>query len=69
MNDTTRAFLKDVTSMKDTFDEYGNTFLGSSRELKVLDLKVVANELARNVVAQLEVHGCQQNDTFVKERC
>ena len=54
--------------MKDALGEYGNPFVESSGDLLVLDLKDVSNESCQNVVAQLESFGCQQHDTFVRER-
>jgi len=63
-----RAFLRDVSALKATFDEFGNPFSESSSDLLVLDTKDVVDKEVIDTLYKIKQLGFQQHNTFVKER-
>ncbi|EDO43913.1 predicted protein [Nematostella vectensis] len=63
-----RAFQKDVKSLTNVLEEYGNPFEDSSRDISVLDTKVVAGEEGVIRMRMMEELGKKQWETFISER-
>ena len=51
------AFIKDVHSLIETFDELGNLFLEESADLQVLDSKEIADQSFVNTVQNAKTVG------------
>ena len=61
-------FFEDVKNMVDMLYEFGNPSMDDSKDLYVLDTKVVVNEVAvRNLYSMVDV-GIKQSQSYFKER-
>ncbi|EDO35715.1 predicted protein [Nematostella vectensis] len=63
-----RAFQKNVKSLTNVLEKYGNPFEDSSRNLSALDTKVVAGEEGVIRMRMMEELGKKQCETFISER-
>ena len=62
------AFLKDVQSMVNVMEDFGNPFEEESQDLLVLDTKEIAPPAAVDALRHAREVGQQQFDNFVRER-
>ena len=62
------TFAKDVKSLVATFEELGNPFLECSKELVVLDTKVIMHDKAMESVMSAKQLGIKQYSVFVTDR-
>ena len=61
-------FFEDVKNTVDMLYEFGNPFMDDSKDLYVLDTKVVVNEVAvRNLYSMVDI-GIKQSQSYFKER-
>lgn len=63
-----KSFSKDVTSLVNVIEEYGNPFLEKSKDLIVLDTKEIMPEQVRKSVYEAKDQGEALYNKFVKER-
>ena len=62
------TFAKDVKSLVVTFEELGNPFLECSKELFVLDTKIIMNDKAIESVMSAKQLGIEQYHNFIADR-
>lgn len=63
-----KSFVKDVTNLTAAIREMGNPFTEDSKDLIVLDTKVIMPECVVNDIKNAKTTGEKQYDDYVKER-